>query len=100
MVTVSMYTTNRGIMEPWVKFFAETIVPCHEKIAIKIEGSRVNEDDNQDIWQYIWIRAFDDAEDLEIKMTVFLESPELRSGLKNLALSYLARLDPDPMRPV
>ncbi len=56
----------------------------------------MNEDNNQ----YIWIRTFDDAEDLEVKMTAFRESPEWKGGVRDLAFSHLARLDPHPMRPV
>ena len=91
-----IYTVNRGMMEPWIKFFAETGVPFHERVGIKIEGSWVNEDNNQ----YIWIRTFDDAEDLEVKMTAFREAPEWKGGVRDLAFSHLARLDAHPMRPV
>ncbi len=91
-----IYTVNRGMMEPWIKFFAETGVPFHERVGIKIEGSWVNEDNNQ----YIWIRTFDDAADLEVKMTAFRESLEWKGGVRDLAFSHLARLDPHPMRPV
>ncbi len=91
-----IYTVNRGMMEPWIKFFAETGVPFHERVGIKIEGSWVNEENNQ----YIWIRTFDDPEDLEVKMTAFRESPEWKGGVRDLAFSHLARLDPHPMRPV
>ena len=54
---------SRGMVEPWVKFHTETLVPLLEKHGIKVEGSWVNEDNNQ----YIWIRTFDDAEDREVK---------------------------------
>ncbi len=91
-----IYTINRGMVEPWVKFHTETIIPLLEKHGIKVEGSWVNEDNNQ----YIWIRTFDDAEDLEVKMTAFRESPEWKGGVRDLAFSHLARLDAHPMRPV
>jgi hypothetical protein len=91
-----IYTINRGMMEPWVKFHTGTSVPLHEKLGIKVEGSWVNEDNNQ----YIWIRAFGDAEDLKAKEAAFIESPEWTGGARDLARSHLARLDVQTMRPV
>ena len=91
-----IYTINRGMMDPWVKFFAETAVPLNEKHGITVEGSWVNEYNNQ----YIWIRTFGNAEDMEAKTAAFRESPEWKGGVRDLALSHLARLDPYPMRPV
>ena len=91
-----IYTINRGMMDPWVKFFAETAVPLNEKQGIKVEGSWVNEDNNQ----YIWIRTCDNAEDMEAKTAAFRESPEWQGGVRDLAFSHLARLDVQAMRPV
>ena len=54
-----IYTVNRGMMECWVEVFAETGVKLHEDVGIKVEGSWVNEANDQ----YIWIRSFDDHED-------------------------------------
>ncbi len=91
-----IYTVNRGMMEPWVKFHTGTSVPLHEKIGIKVEGSWVNEDKNQ----YIWIRAFADAEDVTTKEAAFRGSPEWTGGAGDLARSHLARADVQTMRPV
>ncbi len=76
------------MVEPWVKFHIETLVPLLEKLGIKVDGAWVNEDNNQ----YIWIRTFDDAEDREAKLAAWLESPEWKSA-RDLVLSPLARLD-------
>ncbi len=91
-----IYTINWGMMEPWVKFHTETCVPLAEKHGIKVEGSWVNEDNNQ----YIWIRTFGDAEDLKAKEAAFRESPEWKGGAGDLARSHLARADVQAMRPV
>ncbi len=90
-----IYTINRGMMEPWVKFHTETLVPLLEKHSIKVEGSWVNQDNNQ----YIWIRTFDDAEDREVKLEAWRESPEWKSA-RDLVFTHLARLDVQAMRPV
>ncbi len=91
-----IYTINRGMMGPWVKFHTGTSVPLHEKLGIKVEGSWVNEDNNQ----YIWIRTFDDTEDVKAKEAAFIVSPEWKGGAGDLARSHFARLDVQPMRPV
>ena len=90
-----IYTISRGMVEPWVKFHIETLVPLLEKLGIKVEGAWVNEDNNQ----YIWIRTFDDAEDREAKLAAWLESPEWKSA-RDLVFTHLARLDVQAMRPV
>ena len=91
-----IYTINRGMMEPWVKFHTGTSVPLHEKFGIKVEGSWINEDNNQ----YIWIRTFDAAEDVKAKEAAFFGSPEWIGGTADLARSHLARVDVQAMRPV
>ena len=58
-----IYTINKGMMEPWVKLHTESMVPLNEKHGITVEESCVNEDNNQ----YIWIRTFDNPEDVEAK---------------------------------
>ena len=42
-----MYTVNRGMMDQWVKHFNEVLIPMQEKHGIKIDGTWVNEDNNQ-----------------------------------------------------
>ncbi len=91
-----IYTVNRGMMESFIKFHTETSVPLQAKHGIKVEGSWVNEDNNQ----YIWIRNFGDAEDMEAKNNAFRESPEWRGGARDLAVSHLARADVHTMEPV
>ena len=84
------------MMESFIKFHTETSVPLQAKYGIKVEGSWVNEDNNQ----YIWIRNFGDAEDMEAKNNAFRESPEWRGGARDLAVSHLARADVHTMEPV
>ena len=90
-----IYTISRGMVEPWVKFHTETLVPLHEKLGIRVEGSWVNEDNNQ----LIWIRTFDDAEDRKVKMEAWRGSPQWKSA-RELVFTHLARLDVQPMRPI
>ncbi len=91
-----IYTVNRGMMESFIKFHTETSVPLQAKYGIKVEGSWVNEDNNQ----YIWIRNFGDTEDMEAKNNAFRESQEWRGGARDLAVSHLARADVHTMGPV
>jgi len=72
-----------------------TLVPVLRKHGIGVEGSWVNEDNNQ----YIWIRTFDDAEDREVKLEAWRDSPEWKSA-SDLVFTHLARLDIQAMRPV
>ena len=91
-----IYTVNWGMMVSWVEVFAETGVKLHEDVGIKAEGSWVNGANDQ----YIWIRSFDDHEDLEVKIYAFRKSPRWGGGVRELVFSHLARLDSHPMKPV
>ena len=76
-----MYTVNGGMMDKWVRLFSETL-------GMKIDSMWVNGDKNQ----FIWIRSFDDAEDLKAKEAAFGASPDWQAIREN-AGSHLARLD-------
>ena len=88
------YTVNRGMMDPWVKLFAETLVPMQERHGIRIDGMWVNQDQNQ----FIWIRSFNDAADLAAKEKSFYESEEW-NGIMDHARSHLARVVVQQMEP-
>ena len=88
------YTINRGMMDQWVKFFNETVVPIQVKQGMKIEGQWVNQDRNQ----FIWIRSFADAEDLKAKEAAFYGAPEWKAT-QDQARSHLARIQVETMEP-
>ena len=56
-----IYTVNRGMMDQWVKLFSESVVQVQESLGMKIDAMWVNEDKNQ----FIWIRSYSNAEDVE-----------------------------------
>ncbi|MEE8518880.1 MAG: NIPSNAP family protein [Dehalococcoidia bacterium] len=88
-----IYTINRGMMDQWVKVFTETLIPMQEKHGIKIDGMWVNEGRNQ----FIWIRSFADAQEMEAKR--FSAFPEW-AGVRDHVLSHLAREDVQVMESV
>ena len=90
-----MYTISRGMVDPWVEFHTETLIPLLRKHGIGVEGSWVNEDHNQ----YIWIRTFGEAEDRAIKLEAWNKEPGWRAA-RDLVFTHLARLDVHAMRPV
>ena len=89
-----IYTINRGMMDQWVKLFHETSIPIMEKHGMKIDGTWVNEQKNQ----FIWIRSFEDAEDMKAKEAAFGAAPEWKAVLDHV-LTHIARLDVQIMEP-
>ena len=89
------YTVNRGMMDAWVKHFTENLVPIQENLGIKIDGMWVNEDKDQ----FIWIRSFQDAEDVKNKEAAFYASPEWQAVMEHTR-NHLARLDVKTMESV
>jgi hypothetical protein len=82
------YTINRGMMDQWVSLFNETLMPIYSKVGIVVEGAWANEDKNQ----FIWIRSFEDASDLETKEAAFYGSDEWKANVDHIR-SHLARVD-------
>jgi hypothetical protein len=83
-----VYTINGGMMDQWVEFFNETLMPIYKQQGIKVEGAWANEDKNQ----FIWVRSFSDAADLKTKEEAFYASTEWNAA-KDRARSHLARVD-------
>ena len=89
------YTVNRGMMDAWVDLFNDRLVPIQNQYGISIDGMWVNEDQNQ----FIWIRSFNDADDVKAKEEAFYSSPEWNS-IMDRARSHLARIQVDTMTSV
>ena len=89
------YTVNRGMMDDWVDLFNDKLVSIQNQYGINIDGMWVNEDQNQ----FIWIRSFNDADDVIAKEAAFYASPEWNEIMDH-ARSHLARIDVDTMSSV
>ncbi len=83
-----IYTINRGMMDQWVNHFNEVLMPIYGSVGIKVEGAWANEDKNQ----FVWIRTFEDAADLEAKEAAFYGSDAWKSSVDKTR-SHLARVD-------
>jgi hypothetical protein len=89
------YTVNSGMMDAWVELFNDSLVPMQNQYGISIDGMWVNEDQNQ----FIWIRSFNDAEDVKAKEAAFYASPEW-NGIMGHARTHLARIRVETMTSV
>ena len=89
------YTVNRGMMDQWVKHFNDKLVGLMANHGITVEGAWVNEDKNQ----FIWIRSFPRAEEVETRQSAFYGSPEWNETVDHTR-SHLARLTVETMESV
>ena len=89
------YTVNRGMMDDWVALFNNELVGIMDQYGIKVTGAWVNQDENL----FIWIRAFNDADDVAAKEASFYASPEWNTVMDR-ARSHLARIHVETMGPV
>jgi len=67
---VRIYTINRGEMDAFLKHFKEETMPLHEKVGIPIVGTWVHRPQNE----FVWVRTYADAQDLEAKSKAFQEA--------------------------
>ena len=67
---VRIYTINRGQLDAFLTHFREETMPLHEKVGWPIVATWVNRPQNE----FIWIRTYEGAEDLEAKTKAFREA--------------------------
>lgn len=66
-----VYIPNRGMMDEWVKYFNETLIPIQEKFGVKVEHAWATDDNH-----FVWVRSFADAEDMAAKQEALYGSPD------------------------
>ena len=89
------YTINRGMMDQWVQHFNDILVGLMAKAGITVEDAWVNEDKNQ----FIWVRSFPSAEEVEPRETAFYGSQEWNAAVDHTR-SHLARISVETMESV
>ena len=67
-----IYTINRGMMDSWVKLFNEHIRPLHDRLGMPVQQSWVNADKTE----FIWVRRFNNTEEIPTKEAEYFASPE------------------------
>ena len=90
-----IYTINGGMMDSWLKLFEEHLRPLHSKYGMPVERTWVNADRTE----FIWVRNFQNAEEIEEKSAVYVASPE-RQALGALPGSHIAKLEVRVIEPV
>ena len=83
-----IYTINRGMMDSWLKLFEEQIRPIHDSLGIPVERTWVNADRTE----FLWIRSFQNAEEIPGKEAAFAASPE-RQALGDLPQTHIAKIE-------
>ena len=83
-----IYTINRGMMNSWLKLFNEHIRPLHDRLGIPVQNAWVNADRTE----FIWVRRFNDVEDIPAKEAEYFASPE-RTALGDQPTSHIAKIE-------
>lgn len=102
---VRIYTINRGMMDSWLKLFNEEMVPIHQKYGMGIEGAWVPIDPPtfdsgypsadapmEAKNEFIWVRSFEDLNDLKAKDGAWRSLPE-RRALGDRPQSHFAKTE-------
>ena len=82
------YTINKGMMDSWLELFDKEIRPIHESLGIPIVATWVNADRTD----FIWVRSFDNAEEIPEKEAAYFASPG-RQALGDIPTSHIAKMD-------
>jgi len=86
------YTINKGMMDSWLKLFETGIKPAHEAMGIPVVATWVNADRTQ----FIWVRRFNDGDDVPAKETEFRNSPGFKA-LGDQPGNHIAKMDVQAM---
>jgi len=65
-----IYTINKGMVESWLKLFHEVIAPKTLGFGMGIQSAWMNEEKTK----FIWIRTYENIEDIKIKEDAFYGS--------------------------
>jgi hypothetical protein len=79
---------NRGMMESWLKLFAEHIRPLHDRLDMPVQQAWVNADRTE----FIWVRCFNSTEEIPAKEAEYFASPE-RTALGDTPTSHIAKIE-------
>ena len=83
-----VYTVNRGKMDEWVRWFSEKLVPVAKQAGHSILGPWVNEAKTE----FVWIRAYESAEDAKAKDEAFYGSAAWKA-IAPEARDFIAKAD-------
>ena len=90
-----IFTINRGMMDSWLKLFEEHIRPLYSKLGVPVERTWVSEDGTE----FIWVRGFQNAEEIPEKEAAYHSSPE-RQALGDQPMSHIAKIEVRMIEPV
>ena len=82
------YTINKGMMDSWLELFDKEIRPIHESLGIPIVATWVNADRTD----FIWVRTFNNAEEIPEKQAAYFASPG-RQALGDIPTSHIAKME-------
>ena len=82
------YTINKGMLDSWLELFDKEIRPIHESLGIPIVATWVNADRTD----FIWVRSFNNAEEIPEKEAAYFASPG-RKALGDKPTSHIAKMD-------
>ena len=83
-----IYTINRGMMDSWLQVFNEHIRPLHDRLGIPVISTYVNADRTE----FIWVRRFNNTEEIPTKEAEFFASPE-RTALGDIPPQHIAKME-------
>ncbi|ETW99155.1 MAG: hypothetical protein ETSY2_41425 [Candidatus Entotheonella gemina] len=83
-----IYTINRGMMASWLQLFYEHIRPLHERLGMPVQNAWVNAERTE----FIWVRSFNDREEIEAKEAAYFASPE-RTALGDQPTRHIAKIE-------
>jgi len=89
------YTINKGMMDGWLKVFHDDIIPRVHEAGMGIHSAWVNDEG----MQFIWIRTYDDAEDLVRKEAIMYGSDWWKANVDHIR-SHIAHRDIKVIEPI
>jgi hypothetical protein len=80
-----IYKIKSGLMDDWLAFFRENVVPLHRKFGIPARIAWVDRDANE----FIWARDFAEGDSIEAQEQRYVTSEERRRVIGDQSKSFI-----------
>lgn len=90
-----IYTINRGMMPAWLECYKNELLPMMKAHGMRIDAAWATSAGTE----FIWVRTYNDNEDLAAIEASFYGSPEWLAAREHVA-SYIAKTEVRLMQPL
>ena len=83
-----VYKIKPGMMEAWLDFFRDAVVPLHRKFGIPAQIAWIDDETNE----FVWARDFDPSEPIEVQEKRYVGSEERQRLIGDRSRAFIEQM--------